>query len=121
VPLVAKKTSKTILLKPWILLDTDPDAGWIFLVDQLNIHKSESLVRLIAERCGIKADLGIKQKTGLLKSMKTRAAFLSNSNHRIRFIYIPKHTSWLNQIECWCEHLDATLTQTRQLHLNPRP
>ena len=23
-------------------LDTDPEAGWIFIVDQLNIHQSES-------------------------------------------------------------------------------
>jgi transposase len=21
--------------------------------------------------------------------------------HRIRFVYVPKHTSWLNQIEIW--------------------
>ena len=48
-------------------------------------------------------------------------ACVSDSNHRIRFVYIPKHTCWLNQIECWCEHLEATLTQARQLHLNPRP
>lgn len=82
-------------------LDTDPEAGWIFIVDQLNIHQSESLVRLVAERCAIHNDLGVKQKEGILKSMKTRKTFLSDSTHRIRFVYIPKHTSWLNQIECW--------------------
>jgi putative transposase len=82
-------------------VDTDPDAGWIFIVDQLNIHKSESLVRLVAQRCQMEIDLGIKEKSGILQSMSTRAAFLSDSTHRIRFVYIPKHTSWLNQIECW--------------------
>jgi putative transposase len=82
-------------------VDTDPDAGWIFIVDQLNIHKSESLVRLVAQRCQMEIDLGIKEKSGILQSMSTRAAFLSDPAHRIRFVYIPKHTSWLNQIECW--------------------
>ncbi len=82
-------------------IDTDPDAGWIFLVDQLNTHQSESLVHLVARRCGIQTDLGVKEKSGILKSMATRAAFLSDKSHRIRFENIPKHTSWLNQIECW--------------------
>ena len=31
--------------------------------------------------------------------MATRRAFLSDLSHRIRFVYIPKHSSWLNQIE----------------------
>ena len=83
-------------------IDTDPDAKWVFVVDQLNTHKSESLVRLIAELCGLtEVDLGIKGKEGILKSMETRKAFLSDLGHRIRFIYTPKHASWLNQVEIW--------------------
>ena len=82
-------------------IETAPNDGWIFLVDQLNTHKSESLVRLVAFCCEIDEDLGVKGKSGILKSMDTRAAFLSDPTHRIRFVYIPKHTSWLNQIECW--------------------
>ena len=31
--------------------------------------------------------------------MKTRAEFLSNSEHKVVFHYTPKHCSWLNQIE----------------------
>ena len=80
---------------------TDPEAGWIFVLDQLNIHRSESLVRFVAEQCEIKVDLGEKGNQGILKSMSSRAEFLSAQNHRIRFVYVPKHTSWLNQIECW--------------------
>lgn len=80
---------------------TDPDAIWIFVSDQLNTHQSAGLVRLVAEQCQIKDDLGIKGKSGILKSMKTRKAFLENESHRIRFVYTPKHTSWLNQIEIW--------------------
>jgi transposase len=82
-------------------IDTDPEAGWVFIVDQLNTHKSESLVRLVAQRCGVQTDLGAKEKYGILKSMESRASFLSDLERRIRLVYIPKHTSWLNQIECW--------------------
>ena len=80
---------------------TDPEAPWIFIMDQLNTHKSASLVRLVARLCAIDADLGIKGKSGILQSMVTRAAFLQDLNHRIRFIYTPKHSLWLNQIEIW--------------------
>ena len=82
-------------------IETAPEAAWIFIVDQLNTHKSASLVRLVAACCELDIDLGVKEKSGILKSMVTRAAFLSDPMHRIRFVYIPKHTSWLNQIEIW--------------------
>ena len=79
----------------------DPEANWIFIVDQLNTHKSASLVRFVAAACDIDIDLGSKGKDGILESMPSRAAFLSDESHRIRFVYTPKHTSWLNQIEIW--------------------
>jgi transposase len=56
---------------------------------------------LVAQHCKIPWDLGVKGQSGILQSMATRATFLSDQSHRIRFVYIPKHTSWLNQIECW--------------------
>jgi transposase len=78
---------------------TDPGAGWIFVVDNLNIHGSETLVRVVAEACGIEGPLGKKGVRGVLKSVASRQAFLSDRSHRIRFVYTPKHSSWLNQIE----------------------
>jgi transposase len=83
------------------LLATDPTANWVLVTDNLNTHCSESLVRLVAEQCGIEGDLGIKGKSGILQSVESRSAFLSDESHRIRFVYTPKHCSWLNQIEIW--------------------
>jgi len=31
--------------------------------------------------------------------MQTRQEFLSDRSHRIRFVYTPKHSSWMNQVE----------------------
>ena len=80
---------------------TDPAAGWVFVVDNLNTHCSESLVRWVAELEGGGVDLGRKGKNGVLHDTDSRSAFLSERAHRVRFVYTPKHCSWLNQIEIW--------------------
>lgn len=82
-------------------IDTDPDAKWVFIADNLNTHQSEGLVKLVAERLELANDLGIKGKMGILQNMASRSEFLSDASHRIQFVYTPKHASWLNQIEIW--------------------
>jgi hypothetical protein len=97
----ATRTEEDFVYFVWLLLATDPSANWVFVADNLNTHCSESLVRLVAELCGIEDDLGVKGKSGVLKSMESRRAFLEDESHRIRFVFTPKHCSWLNQIEIW--------------------
>jgi hypothetical protein len=81
---------------------TDPSAGWIFVADNLTTHCSVTLVLLIAGLCALPTEsLGKKGTSGVLKSVATRKAFLMDVSHRIRFVYVPKHTSWLNQVEIW--------------------
>jgi transposase len=82
-------------------IDTDPDAAWIFVTDQLDTHRSAMLVELVARRCGLPVDLGKKGKQGILQSRQSRREFLQDPNHRIRFVYTPRHCSWLNQVEIW--------------------
>lgn len=84
------------------LIASDPHGKWTFICDGLNTHMSETLVRLVDKYCGLTSKkLGKKGYSGILHTMKSRAEYLHDPNHRIRFVYTPKHCSWLNQIEIW--------------------
>jgi len=85
------------------LVASDPHAAkWHIVLDNLNIHQSEALVHWIVKREGIAQEtLGIKGKSGILRSMESRAAFLHDRSHQVIFYYTPKHASWMNQVEIW--------------------
>jgi len=83
------------------LIDTDPGASWTFVCDGLNTHRSEALVQFVSKTCGLEIDLGKKGKKGILKNIESRTSFLYDPSHRIRFVFTPKHSSWMNQIEIW--------------------
>lgn len=84
------------------LIDENPAVKrWHIVADNLNTHCSESLVRFVAAESDLPIELGVKGVSGILKSLKSRVAFLTDPTHRIVFYFTPKHASWLNQIEIW--------------------
>lgn len=85
------------------IVQAQPQARkFTFVLDNLNTHQSESLVQYVARDAAIPESLlGTKGKEGVLHTQNSRARFLTDPTHRIRFCYTPKHASWMNQIEIW--------------------
>jgi hypothetical protein len=106
----ATRTEADFLAHVQSVVTTDLTATrWHFVVDNLNIHQSESLVRWVAAESDLDIELGDKGESGILHTKISRAAFLSDPDHRIVFHYTPKHCSWLNQIEIWLSILTRKL------------
>ena len=61
-------------------------------------------MRIVASRSGLDLNLGVKGETGVLETMTSRKKFLEDPEHRIRFVYTPRHASWLNQVEIYRPH-----------------
>jgi hypothetical protein len=96
------RTEADFLAHVQSVVATDPQATrWHFVVDNLDTHRSASLVQWVAEVSGLDRPLGIKGQEGILHNRQSRATFLQDPSHRIVFHYTPKHCSWLNQIEIW--------------------
>lgn len=88
------------------LIATDKSAiKWHLVMDCLNTHQSESFVRFVAQTEGLDIDLGVKGQSGILKSMQTRATFLSNPSLKIVFHFTPKHCSKAQSSRDLVQHL----------------
>lgn len=96
------RTEADFLAHLQAVIATYPQATrWHVVCDRINTHQSEALVRWVAQLCGIDEELGVKGESGILASMASRSAFLSDPTHKVVFHYTPKHSSWMNQIEIW--------------------
>lgn len=106
------RTEADFLAHVQAVVASDPEARrWHFVADNLDTHRSASLVRWVAQESGRDLDLGRKGPWGILKNRQSRADFLSDPTHRIVFHYTPKHTSWMNQVEIWLSILVRKLLQ----------
>jgi hypothetical protein len=81
---------------------SDPAATrWHWVTETLHLHPSKSRVRFVATDDRITDDLGHKEQRGMLKSMATRAALLSEPTPRMVFHSTPPHAAWMHQIARW--------------------
>lgn len=56
---------------------------------------------------------GKKGKSSILKSQSSRTDFFHGKNHRICFVYTPKHCSWMNHIEIWFGIINSRLLKQK--------
>jgi putative transposase len=90
---------------------------WHLMVDNLNIHQSESLVRWVAEREGIAPEApGVKGKRGILQSLESRAALLHDPSRQVVFYYTPRHGCFYESGGNLAQHSGAQAAQTREFH-----
>jgi DDE superfamily endonuclease len=66
-----------------------------WVVDHLNTHWSRQACAVLAALNGLAFD------PRRLSTGAERRAFLTDPEHAYRFVYAPKHGSWLNQVELW--------------------
>ena len=77
-------------------------ARWHFVVDNLDIHQSESLVRWVAAESGLgRPRPGQEGGAGHPGALPAAGGVPGDPSHRVVFHYTPVHSSWLNQIELW--------------------
>ncbi|MFN8567394.1 MAG: transposase [Kouleothrix sp.] len=80
---------------------SDPEAAWLFITDQLNTHQSEALVRLVAEHCDIRADVGVKGKSGVLSADEEPGGVLERPCASYSVRVCTQAYVVLNQVEIW--------------------
>lgn len=102
-------------------VQTDPEAGWIFVVDRLNIHCSEDLVRYVARLEGIdEKELG-KKRTKRNPQIDGNASGLSVRSGSPRSVRVPPQALLLAQPDrnhFW--HRPASRSASRKLPIDNR-
>ena len=102
-------------------VSTDATAAWVFIVDNLNTHASEGLVKLVAETCNLDEDLGKKRQSGRARIARDAAKVFGGQEppHSLR---VPAQTHVMAQPDRdRLRRGDAQGDPPRQLHLADRP